>query len=226
MRWSPETAGRGPIGCQNAGVAIDRRYWNTTGAAKTFTHPVHREWLAGVDRDARILDYGCGYGRTMAELADHGFTDLTGADISAALIARGRDQHPGLRLTVIEYPPVLGLPAAGFDVILLFAVLTCVPADADQRALVTELDRLLAPGGLLCVSDVLLQPDERNRRRYTGDPYGVFTTGDGATCRHHSAGHLRGLFPEYDLEAERHIAVPSMNGHPTGALQLLLRKQW
>jgi SAM-dependent methyltransferase len=209
-------------GCQDAGMAIDVRYWNTTGAAKTFTHPIHHEWLAGVGRDSRILDYGCGYGRSMAELAGHGFSRLTGADISAALIDRGRRMHPGLRLTVLEQPPVLDVPAASFDVVLLFAVLTCVPADADQRALVAEIDRLLAPGGLLYVSDLLLRTGDRGR--YTATPYGVFTTGDGATCRHHTAAHLRSLFGAFTLEASRHLDVPTMNGNPSTALQMLLRK--
>jgi SAM-dependent methyltransferase len=203
-------------------MAIDRRYWNTTGAAKTFTHPIHHPWLAGIERDARILDYGCGYGRSMAELADHGFSRLTGADISAALIDRGRRLHPGLRLTVIEQPPRLDLPAASFDVVLLFAVLTCVPADPDQRALVAELDRLLTPGGLLYVSDLLLPAGDRSR--YTARPYGVFTTSDGTTCRHHSAAHLSDLFAAFTPVATRRLEVPTMNGNPSTALQLLLRK--
>jgi SAM-dependent methyltransferase len=204
-------------------MAIDTRYWNTIGATKTFTHPIHHEWRTGVGRDARILDYGCGYGRSMAELAGHGFSRLTGADVSAALVGRGRRLHPGLRLTVIERPPVLDLPAASFDVVLLFAVLTCVPADADQRALVAELDRLLAPGGLLYVSDLLLRTGDRSR--YTGTPYGVFTTGDGAICRHHSAAHLSDLFAAFTPEATRRLEVPTMNGNSAEALQLLLRKQ-
>ena len=53
-------------------------YWNGVGATKTFTHPVHHSWLAGVGRDARILDYGCGYGRVTAELKDRGFSDVSG----------------------------------------------------------------------------------------------------------------------------------------------------
>ncbi|WP_433789942.1 class I SAM-dependent methyltransferase [Actinoplanes sp. CA-252034] len=143
----------------------------------------------------------------MAELTAEGFTDVTGADISAGLIERGRRDHPGLRFTVLDSPPVLDRPAGSVDVILLFAVLTCVPDDAAQRALIAELDRLLAPGGLIHVSDLLLQDDDRNRRRYTGSPYGVFTTGDGATCRHHTAEHLRALLTRSDVGDDRRIDV-------------------
>jgi SAM-dependent methyltransferase len=91
---------------------MDRLYWETAGAAKTFTHPLNPEWLAGIGRTARVLDYGCGYGRIMAELGDHGFEDVLGVDISAALIERGRRERPGLRFDVIGSPPTIGRPAA------------------------------------------------------------------------------------------------------------------
>ncbi|MDO0934212.1 hypothetical protein QQY66_21885 [Streptomyces sp. DG2A-72] len=52
-------------------------YWDAAAATKTFTHPLHVPWLDGVDRHAAILDYGCGYGRTMEALDEQGFTNLT-----------------------------------------------------------------------------------------------------------------------------------------------------
>ena len=63
-------------------------YWDSIGATKTFTHPVNPGWLAEVSLDARVLDYGCGYGRVMAELSEHGFHDVSGVDLSPALIER------------------------------------------------------------------------------------------------------------------------------------------
>ncbi|GIM93382.1 class I SAM-dependent methyltransferase [Paractinoplanes toevensis] len=201
------------------------RYWDTAGATKTFTHPLETGWLAGVDRTARVLDYGCGYGRVMAELGALGFTDILGVDISPALVARGRRARPDLDLAVIESPPAVHRPAASFDVIMLFAVLTCIPDDDAQRALVGELERLLAPGGLIYVSDLGLQTDERSRQRYLAraGQYGVFTTDDGAVCRHHELGHLRRLFSAFDLVGERHIEVTTMNGSRATAVQMLAR---
>ncbi|GAA1646719.1 class I SAM-dependent methyltransferase [Actinoplanes couchii] len=202
-----------------------RHYWNTIGAAKEFTHPMDLSWLEGISRDSRILDYGCGYGRIAGQLADAGFGRITGVDVSAALIERGRAARPGLDLRVQADPPRLAAASGSVDVAVLFAVLTCVPADRDQRALVTELDRVLAPGGLVHLSDLLLQSDERNLRRYAGgSPYGVFTTGDGAVCRHHAAEHLRGLFPGYAVVTERRVTVATMNRNSAEALQLLVRK--
>ncbi|GIH94210.1 class I SAM-dependent methyltransferase [Planobispora siamensis] len=206
-------------------------YWDTVGAAKTFTHPVDFTWLSGVSRDVRVLDYGCGYGRVMAELSDRGFSDLSGVDPSPALIARGRRSRPDLRFAVLESPPAPACAPASFDLVILFAVLTCVPDDAAQRSLVAELIRVLAPGGLLYVSDMVLQDDRRSRDRYaaharrSGTPYGVFATDDGAVCRHHDIADLRALLSDLDLVDERRIDVVTMNGNRSRAVQMLARKQ-
>ncbi|MFF9839271.1 class I SAM-dependent methyltransferase [Streptomyces sp. NPDC013740] len=206
-------------------------YWDGVGATKTFTHPVNLSWLAEVTPDARVLDYGCGYGRVMAELSEHGFRDVSGVDLSPALIERGRQLQPDLRFAVLESPPTLTHASGSFDVVLLFAVLTCVPDGDAQVKLVEELNRVLAPGGLLYVSDLLLQDDERNRDRYAahtqqfGTPYGVFATDDGAVCRHHDIAELRALLSDFDLVDERRIEVATMNGHRSRAMQLLARKR-
>ncbi|GHJ48442.1 hypothetical protein Cs7R123_57840 [Catellatospora sp. TT07R-123] len=208
----------------------DLAYWETAGATKTYSHPLRPSWLDGVPHDARVLDYGCGYGRTMNELAGLGFTGLTGVDVSTAAVRRGRESFPGLDLRVVGPGAVLPFAAGAFDLVLLFAVLTCVPADAAQDGLVAELVRVLAPGGLLYVSDLPLQHDERNRERYAAHaagselPYGTFTTDDGATCRHHDPAWLRDLLSACDLLREETIPVTTMNGNAVHALQLLARK--
>jgi SAM-dependent methyltransferase len=118
------------------------------------------------------------------------------------LVARSRTD---LRFAVLESPPYLTHASGSWDVVLLFAVRTCVPDGDAQGALVEELNRVLAPGGLLYVSDLLLQDDERNRDRYAahalqfGAPYGVFATDDGAVCRHHDIAQLRAVLSDFDL---------------------------
>jgi SAM-dependent methyltransferase len=205
-------------------------YWDNVGVTKAFTHPMNPEWLADVPRNARVLDYGCGYGRIMAELSENGFSQVAGVDISPAMIARGRGLRPDLRFEVLESPPALACEPESFDVVLLFAVLTCVPDEDAQRDLVAELRRVLVPGGLLYVSDLALQDDERNRSRYAayaeqfGAPYGVFATEDGAVLRHHDVADLRALLSDLDVVDEHRFEVATMNGHSSRAVQLLARK--
>lgn len=54
-------------------------YWNGEGAIKTFTHPVNMDWLQKhLNPDARILDYGCGYGRVATMLSKQGYAQYEG----------------------------------------------------------------------------------------------------------------------------------------------------
>lgn len=211
---------------------MSTEYWDAAAATKVFTHPLHEPWLAALNPDVAVLDYGCGYGRVLAELEQLGFQDLSGADTSPAMIDRARRERHGARLTVISDPPNLpSQETASVDLILLFAVLTCVPDGDAQRALIAEVARVLKPGGQLYLSDVLLQDDARNRERYergvqSYGTYGVFETGDGAVCRHHERAHLLELIAEagFAVAEERRIAVATMNGNAANGIQILARK--
>jgi SAM-dependent methyltransferase len=204
-------------------------YWNSTGTEKAFGHPLEPSWLTGVPSGARVLDYGCGHGRLAGILAEQGFTNVEGVDIAPYFIARAREEHPAARFTLLDRPPRLPHDDGSVDVVLLFTVLTCIPGDSAQRALMTELLRVLVQGGLLYVSDLCLQDDERNRSRYREfaakyGTYGVFETGDGAVCRHHTPEWLRDLLAAFDPVTTREVPVRTMNGHPALATQLLAAK--
>ncbi|MGY0489793.1 class I SAM-dependent methyltransferase [Streptomyces sp. WG-D5] len=204
-------------------------YWDAAATTKTFTHPLHLPWLDGIDRGAAVLDYGCGYGRTLHDLAGQGFGNLIGVDTAPGMIERARVLNPALRFTVLDEPPLSPFPDATFDMAVLFAVLTCVPDEEAQRGLITELYRVLAPGGTLYVSDYPLQDDARNRGRYERcagryDHYGVFDTADGATFRHHPRSWFRALLSDFEAVDSRDIAVRTMSGHESTGIQFLVRK--
>ncbi|AXK37161.1 class I SAM-dependent methyltransferase [Streptomyces armeniacus] len=214
-------------------------YWEADGASKDFTHALDHELLAAyVPRDARVLDYGCGYGRLTARLAALGYGDVRGVDPSRAMVERGRREHPALDLahqSALPLPRADGHTDGSYDAALLFVVLNCVPGDADQRAIVRELGRLLRPGGVLYVSDVPVQRDARNVGRYEqhaahapeGTPYGVFTTPDGGLFRHHPPGHVRELLHAYGftVEEERTGTSATLHGHTAGHVQTIARRR-
>lgn len=204
-------------------------YWNSAGATKIFTHPIEFAWLDGLDREARILDYGCGYGRVAGLLHEHGFSEIEGADTAPKLVERASAQWPAVPFNVIKAPPFLPHPDASVDAVLLFAVLTCIPTDGGQEQLITELRRVLRPGGILYLSDLCLQDDQRNRARYEAfaakyGSFGVFETEDGAVCRHHTMDRLDRLLCGFDLVTTREISVNTMNGRPAKAVQMLAAK--
>ena len=206
-----------------------RPYWDRVATEKTFTHPLNEAWLTqNVSRDARLLDYGCGYGRTLNDLASLGFVNTVGVDFAPQMVARGKRDFPHLDLRTAQALP-LAEADASFDAALLLAVLTCIPDDQAQEALLGELRRLLRPGGMLFISDMPLQADERNRRRYAEakprfGTYGVFETDDGAMMRHHRRAHLDALLGGFERVAAQDIQLSTMNGNLATAVQILARR--
>lgn len=210
-------------------LASQVNYWDSVARQKRFSHPLRAEWLAGrLETRARVLDYGCGYGRILAELAGAGYRNLVGVDFSAAMLARCRREVPGVGL-VRNDGRTLPFRSGSLDAVLLFATLTCIPQDEAQRALLAEVERVLRPGGLLYVSDLLLNEDERNRARYERGAevygvYGVFELPEGVVVRHHRrewVGELTGSFVELEYEP---FTVTTMNGNTSAAFQYLGRR--
>ena len=116
------------------------------------------------------------------------------------------------------------VPDSSIDCALVFSVLTCIPTDNGQRALIAELHRVLRPGGLLYISDLWLQSDERNLTRYARDEakygnYGVFDLPEGVTVRHHSPEWIAMLTSDFERVALDEIEVLTMNRNPAKAFQ-------
>lgn len=201
-------------------------YWNTEGAQKSFAHPLNlrriRQWLT---EDSLIVDFGCGYGRCLGELFEAEYSDLVGFDFSPAMIDSARERFPQIVFEQLDSTAV-PLPDNSVDAVLLFSVLTCVPTNDGQRAIVNELHRVLKPGGLLYISDLWLQEDERNLSRYARDEakygtYGVFDLPEGVTVRHHDRKWIETLTRDFKMVALDEIEVVTMNGNPAQAFQWL-----
>jgi SAM-dependent methyltransferase len=105
------------------------------------------EVLSGY-QSPRILDFGCGYGRSLIALLEAGY-DVWGVDVSereaesarTSLLAKGLDSG---RVAVLDPLGRSPYPDGSFDVIFSEQVLEHV---ADIERVVTEIDRLLRPGG-------------------------------------------------------------------------------
>jgi SAM-dependent methyltransferase len=205
-------------------------YWNRAGPTKPFSHPLDLERFGAlVPRDRRILDVGCGYGRSLQILSDHGYANLAGVDIAPAMIAAAQRRVPGASLQVLDDPTALPVEDGSVDAVLLFSVLTCVPTDEGQRTLIGECRRVLAPSGLLYVSDFWLQHDARNLERYAQwhrqyGVYGVFELPEGVVLRHHDRRWIEELLAGFEPVALHDISIVTMNGHQSEGFQWFGRR--
>jgi SAM-dependent methyltransferase len=199
-------------------------YWNTEGPQKTFAHPLNlRRLTHWLSIDSIVIDFGCGYGRCLGELFDSGYENLVGLDFSPAMIQAARERFPKITFEQIE-SVAIPLPDESVDGVLLFSVLTCVPTDDGQQAIINELHRMLRRGGLLYISDLWLQSDERNLTRYARDEskygkYGVFDLPEGVTVRHHDPKWIETLTSKFYSVALDDVDVMTMNGNPAKAFQ-------
>ncbi|MFJ3583087.1 class I SAM-dependent methyltransferase [Streptomyces sp. NPDC090127] len=93
-------------------------------------------------------DLGCGTGRMTAHLKALG-ADVFGIDLSPGMIEVARDAHPGLRFEVGSMA-ALDLPDASLGGVLSWFSTVHAPED-ELAVFFAEYERVLAPGGLLCL---------------------------------------------------------------------------
>ena len=88
---------------------------------------------------------------------------------------------------------------------------------------------MLRHGGLLYVSDLLVNNDQRNRQRYEQyaeayDCYGVFELPEGVVVRHHEREWIDKLTSPFQQLEYEPFKVTTMNGNISAAFQYLGRK--
>jgi 2-polyprenyl-6-hydroxyphenyl methylase/3-demethylubiquinone-9 3-methyltransferase len=96
----------------------------------------------------RVLDVGCGEGRFAAELTRGGAT-VVGIDVAEEPLRRARELHPQLDLRLVDDEGGWELADASFDVVWAGEVIEHV---ADTAAWLSELRRVMRPGGRLLLS--------------------------------------------------------------------------
>jgi SAM-dependent methyltransferase len=211
-------------------IDFQKDYWDSVASEKTFTHPLNMDrFCQMVSFESKILDYGCRYGRTCAYLAENGYSNVLGVDISLAMINRGLQLHDNLKL---QYLKDSSLPFSNdtFAACTLLAVLTCIPTDIGQKDLIDEIYRVLSPNGVLYVSGYPLQKDAKNLERYAKfesefGNYGVFRLSDGIVVRHHDMPWIYDLLAGFEVITEETIDVFTMNGNKAAVFQIIAKKR-
>jgi ubiquinone/menaquinone biosynthesis C-methylase UbiE len=199
-------------------IKNQEKYWDEVAEEKKFPTPFQiKEFEKYVSPGKSILDVGCGYGRTLSELYNHRFKDLTGVDFSHGMINRGLKLHPQLNLLKNDGDK-LPFSDDKFDAVLLIAVLTCTANPQKQDNLIAEISRVLKKDGILYINDYLINDDQRNVERYQKyrekyGTYGVFELPEGAVLRHHTPEYILNLTKDYKELIFKKTIYNTMNGN-------------
>ena len=147
-----------------ATLAVDEHHWWYRGRRRIIRAELDRLPLPA---HARVLDAGCGSGRTLQELADYGEPSGIELNAEAAQLARGRNHGEVLVGRLEELP----WQDETFDLITCLDVIEHVPDDVTA---LQELRRVCRAGGWLLVTVPAYQAlwslhDEANHhyRRYS-----------------------------------------------------------
>ncbi|MDU9693994.1 class I SAM-dependent methyltransferase [Priestia aryabhattai] len=200
-----------------------RKYWDEVANNKNFTTPFRHDLFSKyVNQNAVILDYGCGYGRSLVELKNMGYKNLHGVDFSKEMIKRAILNSEEINYQVVTSGK-LPYPTNYFDSVLLFAVLTCLHSDEEQNKILNELKRVLKPNGIIYVNDFLLNDDERNKNRYEKfyskyNTYGVFELPDGAILRHHNTERTYEWGNDFEQLEYQTVEYVTMNNNRSNGL--------
>jgi SAM-dependent methyltransferase len=174
---------------------------------RAFVTPLLRRAAAG-RRDVRLLDCGCGTGANLALLDTFG--RAYGFDLTEIGLRIGRQSGRTrlARATVAAVP----FPTAAFDIVTSFDVLYSL-ADLDEQAAISEMFRVLRPGGVAIVNVAAM-------RVLRGD-HSVLSR----EVRRYSRDDLRGRFERAGFVIERLTYTNAVLFAPLAIARLIQRRR-
>lgn len=169
--------------------------------------------LDSLQAGERLLDLGCGEGHFGAAASSQDGVEVLAVDVAEEALRRARGLHPGLELHLIDGEGSWDLRDGEFDVVWAGEVIEHV---ADTASWLSELRRVLRPGGRLLMSTPLLGRRELLAAAVSGAVFAKRFEPRSDHLRHYNAATLRALIADFGFER---IAVRS--GGPRGGRLLL-----
>ncbi len=113
-------------------------------------HRLAAPWLPA-DPEARILDFGCGWGHLLRQLWCSGYRNLEGVEVSESQYEVARTRAGGrVRLCRMDGREFLGAVVDKYDLVILSDVIEHVPVE-EANGLLVAIREGLRPGGIVVV---------------------------------------------------------------------------
>lgn len=190
--------------------------WNKFSGDKIPTglhvNPIFFNYISPSDT---ILDVATGSGKLLFEIADKGYSNLSGLDSnpSGISLAREEAQKKGLNIDFrVGSALNMEYPSNSFDAVSSQAFWTVVVDPHDRKNISSEISRVLKPNGIYYLGDMALTKENPlHLERYEegvrkGYPYGTFEarnpqTGDlDYIARHYLFDELKEMLAEAKLK--------------------------
>lgn len=101
------------------------------------------------DKDARILDAGCGTGIVGEVMSKDAYSNITGLDYSADMLEKAREKKVYKELSQADLTKPLSTPDDTYDAIISVGTFTCGHVGPSAFG---ELVRITRPGGYICLT--------------------------------------------------------------------------
>jgi ubiquinone/menaquinone biosynthesis C-methylase UbiE len=149
-----EASGRPPV-FRNNNTLDNRKIYNTDRAALLYSrqglYAKEVTAFSYIPSSSKVLDIGCGAGRTTTWLAAEGH-DVIGLDFAAKMIEAARSQNPNMSYVIAD-ATAINFKSSRFDVVVFsFNGIDCIPSRAKRLEALREIRRVLKPGGYFIFS--------------------------------------------------------------------------
>jgi len=144
------------------------------------------------DRQARILDVGCGTGLVGESLQQQGYRKLEGLDYSGKMLEKAREKNAYEVLSRGDLTASLAFPDDTFDAIVSVGTFTC--GHVGPAAFI-ELTRITRPGGYICFTvrdqaweeddygSVMAKLEQQGRWKLIEEKITDYIREEGSSCR-------------------------------------------
>lgn len=167
--------------------------------------------LTFVPLESTVLDFGCGYGRITHQISELGYSKIIGVDSSKEMINRGLNEYPALDLRYLS-GDVLPFSDSEFDSIITCAVFTCITEQSSREKVLSELQRVLKPNGVIYLAEFCSEFSLR------------FISGTGVPMWHSKKVELERLLTGFNIETSILVETSTMSGHESMAGHIIARK--
>lgn len=186
--------------------------WDSVANQVNFNLEIDRKrFRSMVNLPAKVLDFGCGYGRIVKELTESGYTNVIGIDPSSIMVERGLKMFPELSL-LHSSTATLPFDDCSFDAVVVCAVFTCIPSLEERVEVVAEIMRVLKPGGFLHIAEFCSEEET------------VFTAGLGISMRYSRPEELRELFGGFQYVYDEVVGASTMSGKDAQSYRAIVQK--